>query len=476
MPTGHADIFDRYFAAERARHLDELLAFVRIPSVGAAPEHSADMAAAAAWLAGQLRLAGLPHVEAMPTAGHPVVWGTKPAPDRDAPTILVYGHYDTQPADRADGWTTPPFEPAIRDGRLYGRGASDDKGNLLMPIKAAEAFHATGTPLPVGLVFVIEGEEESGSPSFPAFLEAHREQLAADVAISADSAMWGHDTPSLMLASRGSVSLQIDARGPNSDLHSGLHGGLAPNPLAGLAAVIASMTTPDGAVAVAGFYDGVHAPTAAERAEIAAVPFDERAYCAALGIDATVGEPGFTPLERNWLRPTLDVNGIWGGYQGAGGKAVIPGEAHAKISCRLVPGQDPARVVAAIGWHVRAHSPPGITAAVRPRGSGTHAYAIAPDHLALLAARDVLRDAYGRDPLMIRIGATLPFAQHFKEKMGIDTVGLAWEMPDENLHGVDEFLRLENFDRGVRVYAALFERLGASGGSTRPHTGHPGTD
>jgi acetylornithine deacetylase/succinyl-diaminopimelate desuccinylase-like protein len=453
---------DGYFTKERSRHLDELFTFLRIPSVGADPDRRTEMVRAADWVAMQLRRAGLAATEVIPTAGHPVVWAATPAPDPTAPTVLIYGHYDTQPAGQDDGWTSPPFEPTIRDNRLYARGASDDKGNLLIPVKAAEAFHATGTPLPVGLIFVIEGEEESGSPNFPAFLDQYRERLHADVAISADSAMWGHDMPSLMLASRGSVSLQLDARGPNSDLHSGLHGGFAPNPLVGLANVIASMVSAEGVIAVNGFYDDVRTPTPSERAEIAAVPFDEAAYCQSLGINMVVGEPGYGPLERNWLRPTLDVNGLWGGYQGAGGKAVIASEAHAKISCRLVPDQDPAHIISAIERHVRAHCPPGITVAVRPRGSGTRAYAIDPHHPALRAARDALRRSYGYDPLMIRIGATLPFASFFKAKLGIDTVGLAWEMPDENLHGVDEFLRLENFDRGLRVYADLFEHLGSS--------------
>jgi acetylornithine deacetylase/succinyl-diaminopimelate desuccinylase-like protein len=455
--------FDAYFAAEHARHRDELFAFLRIPSIGAAPAHRDDMVRAAEWVAAALRRAGIPDVGVIATAGHPVVWGAAPAPDPSAPTVLIYGHYDVQPANAEDGWVTPPFEPTLRGDRLYARGASDDKGNLLLPILAAEAFHATGTPLPVGLVFVIEGEEESGSPNFPAFLDAHHDRLRSDVAISADSAMWAHESPSLMPASRGSVSIQIDARGPNSDLHSGLHGGLAPNPLNALAIVIASMKGADGAITIDGFSDGVRPPTDAERAEIAAVPFDERAYCQSLGIDTVVGEPGYSPLERNWLRPTLDVNGLWGGYQGEGGKAVIPSEAHAKISCRLVPDQDPAQVVAAIERHVRAHCPPGIALDVRARGSGTRPYAIDPNHPALQAARDALRDSYGHDPLMIRIGATAPFAEHFKTKLGIDTVGLAWEMPDENLHGVDEFLRMENFDRGMRVYAALYQRLGERG-------------
>jgi acetylornithine deacetylase/succinyl-diaminopimelate desuccinylase-like protein len=304
---------DRYLAAQRARHLDELMAFVAIPSVGADPEHRADMIRAADWVAAQLRAAGVPIVEAIPTAGHPVVWGSIPAVDSATPTVLIYGHYDTQPADERDGWSSPPFMPSIRDGRLYGRGASDDKGNLLIPIKAVEAYTATGTPLPVGVIFVIEGEEESGSANFPAFLADHRAQLMADVAISADSAMWSNETPSLMLGPRASSCRLTDPREPSSDLHSGLHGGMAPNPLTGLATLIAGMFNARGDVAIGGGYDAVRPLSAHERTEIAAVPFDETAYRELIDVDALVGESGYTTLERNWLRPTLDINGLWGG-------------------------------------------------------------------------------------------------------------------------------------------------------------------
>ncbi len=328
---------DEYFAAERARHLDELMDFLRIPSVSALPAHRQDMARAAEWVAERLRAAGVPRVEVLPTAGHPVVWGAWPADDPGAPTALIYAHYDTQPADPLDQWETPPFEPAVRDGRFYARGASDDKGNLLISIAVTEALRAiTGRP-PLGLIFLFEGEEEIGSPNLRAFLNEHRDWLRADVAISADSAMWGQDAPSLVLGSKGLAGVQLDVRGTSTDLHSGLHGGLAPNALNALASLIASMRAPEGRITIDGFCDGVRPLTERERAAIAAVPFDEEEYRRSLGVDALIGEPGYGPLERNWARPTLDVNGLWGGFQGEGSKTVIPAEAHAKITCRLVP-------------------------------------------------------------------------------------------------------------------------------------------
>ena len=461
MPMHYPDdaAFDAHFAAARDRHLAELGDFIRIPSVSALPAHRDDMVRAAEWTAARLRAAGAPEVAVLPTGGHPVVWGRWPAADPAAPTVLIYGHYDTQPADPFELWDSPPFEPTIRDGRLYARGASDDKGNLILPILVAEAFGKLAGGPPVGLVFLFEGEEEIGSPSLRAFLNAHRDRLRASVAISADSAMWSHERPSLVLGSKGLAGVQLDARGAVGDLHSGLHGGMAPNPLNALATVLASMKAPDGRITVDGLADGVRPLTEREVAEVAAIPFDEAAYARSLGIDAPVGDPEYSPLERNWLRPTLDLNGIWGGFQGEGSKTVIPREAHAKITIRLVPDQDPAQVVAAIERHVAAHCPPGVTITIQPTAGSARAYTIAPDHPALLAAFAALRASYGRDPLLIRLGGTLPVAEFFKTDLALDTVFLAWEMPDENLHGPNEFLRLENFDRGLRVYTDLLLRL-----------------
>lgn len=460
MSQSENRIFDEYFQAERARHLKEYSDFLRIPSVSALPVHSEEVKLAAEWVANELRQAGVPTVEVMPTAGHPVVYGAWPAPKPGTPTLLVYAHYDTQPADPFHEWTTPPFEPTIRDNRMYARGASDDKGNLFIVLKVLEAFSALNGSPPVGLILLFEGEEEIGSPHLRTFLQEHKHLLQADVAVSADSVMWAHDEPSLILASKGVIGLQIDVHGAQGDLHSGLHGGLAPNPLNALATILASMWTPDGQVLIEGFYDEVRPLTNIERAEIVAVPFDEVAYAHSIGLAAPVGEPNYTPLERNWTRPTFDVNGLWGGFQGEGSKTVIPREAHAKITCRLVPDQVPDHVIAAIERHVHAHCPPGITATVQYTAGSSSAYAARANNPVLRVAREVLQAAYQRDPLMIRVGGTLPVAEFFQTDLGLDTIFLAWSMPDEHLHGPDEFFRLENFDRGLRIYVDFFGRLG----------------
>jgi len=459
MSNKDMQAFDAYFSAERDRHIEEYSEFLRIPSVSALPAHRVDMKRAAGWVANALRSAGVPTVEILPTEGHPVVYGAWPAEKPGTPTLLLYAHYDTQPADPLHEWTTPPFEPTIRDGRMYARGASDDKGNLFLTIKVVEAYSALYGRPPIGLIFLFEGEEEIGSPNLRACIQEHKERLHAEAVMSADSVMWANDAPSLVLASKGLIALQIDVRGAESDLHSGLHGGLAPNPLNALTTILGSMWSLDGKVQIEGFYDEVRPLSEQERAEIAAVPFDEASYARSIGIAAPVGEPGYGPLERNWARPTLDINGIWGGFQGEGSKTVIAREAHAKITCRLVPDQVPSHVIAAIERHIQTHCPASITATVQQTAGSSSAFAISPTHPVLRVAREVLHASYDRDPLLIRLGGTLPVADYFQRDLGQDIVFLAWSMPDEHLHGPDEFFRLENFDRGLRVYADLFERL-----------------
>ncbi len=459
MSNVEMQALDAYFAAERDRHIEEYEEFLRIPSVSALPAHREDIRRAAEWVADALRRAGVPMVEILQTPGHPVVYGAWPAETPGTPTLLLYAHYDTQPADPFNEWTTPPFEPTIRDGCMYARGASDDKGNLFLTIKVVEAYSTLYGRPPIGLIFLFEGEEEIGSPNLRECILEHKERLQADAVMSADSVMWAHDVPSLVIGSKGLIALQIDVRGAESDLHSGLHGGLAPNPLNALTTMLGSMWSLDGRVQIEGFYDEVRSLSDQEKAEIAAVPFDEASYARSVGIDAPVGEPGYGPLERNWARPTLDINGIWGGFQGEGSKTVIAREAHAKITCRLSPDQVPSHVIAAIERHIHTHCPAGITVNVQPTAGSSSAFAIAPTHPVLRVTREVLRDAYQREPLMIRLGGTLPVADYFRQDLGQDIVFLAWSMPDEHLHGPDEFFRLENFDRGLRVYADLFERL-----------------
>jgi len=372
----------------------------------------------------------------------------------------VYGHYDVQPPDPLEKWTTPPFEPTVRDGRLYARGVSDDKGPLLIAIKTARAFFAADGRLPINVKFVIEGEEEIGSPNLEAFVATHRDMLAADVVLSADGAMWRIDEPSLTVSNRGLCGLELTLTAATKDLHSGRHGGAVANPLHAMAELIASLHDPKGRVAVAGFYDRVRELGREERDAIARLPFDEARYVDSIGAPAPFGEPGYTTLERLWTRPTLEVNGMWGGYQGPGQKTVIPSEAHAKITCRLVPDQRPDEILTLVTRHLEETLPPGTRLSITPREHGTPAASIAPDHFALKAAGDALRQVYGVDPLVVRMGGTVPVAEIFKRLMGLDTVYFSFSTADEDFHAPNEFFRINRLHEGLEAWARLLAILG----------------
>jgi acetylornithine deacetylase/succinyl-diaminopimelate desuccinylase-like protein len=450
---------DSYLAKHRERHLGELQAFLRIPSVSALPAHRPDIARASEWLAERLRTAGAGEVKILPTAGSPVVFGSWTA-RAGAPTILLYGHYDVQPVDPVALWQTPPFEPAVRDGRLVARGASDDKGSLFIPLAALEALRDTAGGPPVNVKFLFEGEEETGSPNLAPFLHEHRALLAADVTVSADGGQWDVETPSLALGNRGLTGLQVDLRGAGTDLHSGTYGGAVANPIHALAALLAGMHDAQGHVTVQGFYDAVRTLSPAERRELARVPFREGTLRKELGVQELVGEPDYTPLERTWIRPTLEVNGIWGGFQGDGTKTVLPNEAHAKITCRLVPDQDPDRIADAVEQHITRHTPPGVTVTIT-RGKGkARPYLMPAEHPALTAAAKALRAAYGKDPVHVRVGGTLPVADLVKRELGTWLVFFAFGEPDNLVHAPNEFLRLQTFDRGTRAYVRFFDELG----------------
>jgi acetylornithine deacetylase/succinyl-diaminopimelate desuccinylase-like protein len=441
------------------RILEELVAFAAIPSISTDPAHAADMAAAADWAARTLAAAGPFTVRTIPTPGATVVyaeWLGAPG----APTVLVYGHYDVQPADPLELWHSPPFSPTLRDGRLYARGVSDDKGPLLIPIKVAQAFFDTEGRLPINVKFVLEGEEEIGSLHLEPFVAAHRELLAADLVISADGAMWRIDEPSITVANRGLCGVEVTLQGPTKDLHSGRHGGSVANPLHAMARLIASLHEPDGRVAVAGFYDQVRELSAAERAEIAALPFDESAYLAQVGAAAAVGEPGYSTLERQWTRPTLEVNGMWGGYEGPGQKTIVPSLAHAKITCRLVPDQDPDEVVALVTRHLERHAPAGTRLTVAPGDHGARPFRIARDHPALGAAEAALEATYGVAPLIVRMGGTVPVAEIFQRRMGLETVYFSFSTGDEDFHAPNEFFRVHRLHEGLAAWARLWHRLG----------------
>ncbi len=442
------------------RILGELKEFTAIPSISTDPAHAADVRAAAAWVAAQLEAAGPLTVRTLPTPGASVVYAEWLGA-AGAPTALIYGHYDVQPVDPVEQWVSPPFTPSLRDGRLYARGASDDKGPLLIPIKVAAAFFAVHGRLPINVKFMLEGEEEIGSRHLEPFVTQNKDLLAADVVLSADGAMWRIDEPSLTVANRGLVGLELTLTGPAKDLHSGRHGGSVANPLHAMARLIASLHQPDGRVAVAGFYDRVRELSPAERAEIAGLPFDEAAYLAQVGAAAATGEPGYTTLERQWTRPTLEVNGLWGGYQGPGMKTVVPSAAHAKITCRLVPDQDPNEVVVLVTRHLERHVPPGTTVKIRPCDPGARPAHIARDHWALKAAETALAQVYGVRPLIVRMGGTVPVAEMFQRLMGLDTVYFSFSTGDEDFHAPNEFFRVHRLHEGLAAWARFWDILGS---------------
>jgi acetylornithine deacetylase/succinyl-diaminopimelate desuccinylase-like protein len=449
-------------AARQDAILDTLRRFVAIPSVSTDPAYAAEMARGAAFLAEEMGRAGLEHVAVRPTGGHPVVMGDwLHAPG--APTILIYGHYDVQPPDPIGKWLSDPFTPVVRDGRLYGRGASDDKGPVIVALSAIAAFLRGAGALPVNVKLLIEGEEEIGSAHLEAFVAEQAETLAADFVLSADGATWRVDLPTVAVASRGICALELTLTGAAKDLHSGRHGGAVPNPLQAISRLLAGLHDENGAVAVEGFYDAVRAPSAEERHGLTGIPFDEAAYLASIGLRESVGEAGWTMLERNWLRPTLELNGIWGGYSGPGSKTVIPSEAHAKITCRLVPDQAPDAILDGILRHLTRHCPKGVSLTVAREPGGALPVAVAPDHPGLRLAMRVLEETYGVPALPVRMGATVPIGGIFRHRLGIDTVFFSFATSDEDYHAPNEFFRLARLRDGVRAWIRYLSLLGQPG-------------
>ncbi|MGB0385215.1 MAG: dipeptidase [Ardenticatenaceae bacterium] len=447
-----------YLDENRERYLSELLDFLRIPSISSLPEHAPDVQQAAEWVAARMEGAGIEGVRILPTGGHPVVYGEwLHAPGK--PTITIYGHFDTQPVDPLELWTNPPFEPTIRDGRVYARGAADDKGNMLVPILATEALLKSEGGLPLNVKYFFEGQEEIGSPQLSSFIAANQELLACDMMVSSDGGQWGEDQPSLLIGLKGLCALQIDVQGAKGDLHSGMYGGAIQNPIHALARLLHSMRSPEGKILVEGFYDDVRPLSEEDRAQIAEVPHDEAEYKAQLGLEALFGEPGYTTLERAWARPTLEVNGIWGGFQGEGVKTVIASQAHAKITCRLVADQDPHHILQLITDHIERNTPPGVTITVKPYASTARAYLMPADHPGNQAARAVHKELYGKEPYYIRTGGSIPFCSMIQELLGIYTVNFAFGLDDEQVHAPNEFFRLKSFERGQKGYCMLLHQL-----------------
>ena len=441
--------------------LATLMQFCRIPSVSTDPAFATGIAQAADFVADQLTQAGFPKVEVIATPGHPCVlaeWCVKP----NAPTILVYGHYDVQPPDPLDKWLSPPFEPTIRDGKLYARGVSDDKGPLMIPILVTAAYKAVTGGLPLNVKVLIEGEEESGSPNFDAAVARLKHRLACDLVVSADGAMWRADLPSVTVASRGLVALEVTVEGATKDLHSGRHGGSAPNPIRALTQILASLHDAEGNIQVAGFADAALPPDPLIETAIRDVGFDAAGYFAGIGAPLPSPMPsGADLLTRQWLRPTLEFNGISGGYAGAGTKTVIPATASAKITCRLVKGQVPDDVVLAIKRHLEAALPTGLRLTVAQHGPGTPAFALDPALPALKVAEAILTEVLGAQPLRVAMGATIPIGEVFARILGVGTIFFSFSTADEDYHAPNEYFRLSSFRTGQIAWARIFERLGA---------------
>ncbi len=457
--TTVASGLEAYLDATSEARLESYRAFLRIPSISALPEHAPDVRRAAEWLAAALTEAGVEHVAVEETGGHPVVYGDWLHAE-GAPTVLVYGHYDVQPTDPLDLWHSPPFEPVVEDGRIIARGAADDKGQIHAHVMTAAALLATAGRFPVNVKYVFEGEEEISSVNLTAWLAANRERLAADAAIISDTGFFEGNIPAITVSLRGLLYTQIDVVGSPIDLHSGGYGGVVQNPAMALAQIITALRGPDGRVRVPGFYDEVVALDDEERAALAALPFDEEAYRASIGVEALVGEVGYTTLERRATRPTLDVNGIWSGFQGSGAKTIIPAHAHAKVSCRLVAAQDPALIFERLRDFVIEIAPPGVTVSVQMLGSGRASHTRMDDPVAQAAAR-ALEAVFGQPAVFIREGGSIPVAASFESVLGLPVVLLGFVQPDEHAHAPNEWMDLANYEGALRTIARTFEEIAA---------------
>ncbi|MBW8271239.1 dipeptidase [Caldovatus aquaticus] len=451
---------DATLDASRARLFD----WLRIPSVSAQPAHAPDCRRAAEWLRGELAALGF-RAEVRPTAGHPCVVAHHDGPGRaDVPHLLYYGHYDVQPPEPLELWTTPPFEPALVDGphgpRIRARGAVDDKGQVMTWLEALRAHHALAGTIPVRATILVEGEEEVGSPNLDPFLERHRDELRADVAVISDTGMWDIATPAITTRLRGLVYVQIDLRGPARDLHSGLYGGSALNPLNLLARLLGELKDEDGRIRLPGFYDGVAELSPEQRREWEALGFDEAAFLGKVGLSVPAGERGRAPLERLWARPTADVNGLWGGYTGPGAKTVIPAEAHAKLSFRLVPGQDPQRVLAGLRAFLDARLPADAKAEIRVLGASP-GIEVPAESRWVRAASAALAEEFGRPAVRIGSGGSIPVVESLRRILGLDSLLMGFGLDDDQVHSPNEKFELACLRRGIRSHARLLAALGA---------------
>ena len=445
----HLSKLDAYFADHRDSHLTELDDFLRIPSISSLSEHKQDMQVAASWLAAAMKRVNLENISIDETGGHPVVYADwLHAPGK--PTILFYGHYDVQPVDPLHLWETPPFEPAVRDNKLFARGASDDKGQVFMHLKAIEALFALDGALPVNVKFIIEGEEEIGSPNLPPYVEKNKEKLAADLILISDTGLYAPGKPAVCYGLRGLTGIQIDVRGAKGDLHSGLYGGGVQNAIHALAEILASFRDEHGTIQVEGFYDSVRPLSEEERQAYRDLNFDEEALKEEVGVKELFGEKGYSYLEQTWARPTLEVNGVFGGFSGEGIKTVLPAEAGAKITCRLVPDQEPDEIVALLKAHVEKHKPAGVEVTISEFDKGAP-YITPFDHPVIQAAGRSYERVYEVPTAYTRGGGSIPIVAAFDQILQLPVVLMGFGLSSENFHAPNEHFHLENFDKGLRV-------------------------
>jgi acetylornithine deacetylase/succinyl-diaminopimelate desuccinylase-like protein len=437
-----------YLDNNKERFLNELLELLRIPSVSARSEHKQDMFTCAEAVKQRLHEAGATRTDIFTTEGHPIVYAEKRVDDKK-PTVLVYGHYDVQPADPLELWNSGPFEPVIKEGKLYARGACDDKGQFYMHVKAMEIMNNTGE-IPCNIKFIIEGEEEVGSPNLARFVKENRELLKSDVILISDTSMISLDTPSIDIGVRGLSYIEVEVTGPNRDLHSGVYGGAVSNPITALAKMVASCHDENNHITIPGFYDDVVEISDKERKLLSEAPFDKDAYKADLGIKKVWGEKGFTTNERTGIRPTLEVNGIWGGYTGEGSKTVLPSKAFAKISARLVPNQSSADITAKLTRYFEKIAPDSVSVKVREHHGG-EPYMTPIDSTAYKAAAKAIKATFGKEPVPLRGGGSIPICALFEKELGIKIVFMGFGLDSDNLHSPNEKFELANFYKGIET-------------------------
>jgi acetylornithine deacetylase/succinyl-diaminopimelate desuccinylase-like protein len=453
-PIEAVEAYLEHTAEERLAEFED---FLRIPTIGSLSEHAHDMVRGAEWIAQHMRDIGLEHVEVSPTGGNAVVYADWLHAE-GAPTVVVYAHYDVQPVDPLDLWVRPPFEPRVENGRIYGRGVADDKGQIHLHLWAAKAWMETQGRLPVNIRYVFEGEEEDGSPNFESWLKANAERLRGDLIVVTDTGFYEGNHPALTVSLRGNTYFQLDVTGPGQDLHSGGFGGMVQNPANALVRILASLRDGDGRVTVPGFYDEAPVLGEAERAQFARMPFDEAEFAQGIGVSELFGEPGYSPLERKGMRPTLDICGMWAGFTGEGSKTIIPAQAHAKFSCRLAPGMDPNRTFERVRDAIMAVDVPGVEVEVRQLDE-MWPFVVSPEHPAAQTAAACLREVFGEDPYYVCEGGSIGAVASFDKILGLPIVMLGFTNPDDNAHSPNESLVLANYEGGARTVARYWEAL-----------------